>query len=627
MAIADDFTVALNGDIRYVGGGSTYYTVLELHRFLQALADDEVASGNDLVDITSLSPSFRFTDQIIQLNSPYNIDDDAAEQLYGGSISQDDGNTLYAGLAVVGTVETGTQLMIFRNNSLLTSWWSTGINPDIDKGIFCQVIIKIKENGVLIDGGRLRVQAREFNDTYAEFSVLAGEGNSVAAIFTYADGNNETAQATVAAWDCSNTEGYQMINYNNGNGDTPYYSKWDLGTQSDINDLYEFTKNIQRRGSSETIHSMNGQYFRGINLEFGYDAESGNFSEDEIIAWGCSFTFGSADGDFTIGERLDFGTSNAVAILIAQDDNGTSGTMYVQVISGTPANGNGITGFTSGKTASVTSAPANITANAGTAALLALDDNGTTGTMWVQILTGLAPVDDLPIYGTTTEQTCAVAGTPTARTITPEFIGKSTGTSLESSFGVGVDPNDVSSADKLRNLLNVVQTPPNNQTYYVYGLASGEDRILVATNDGSDWIDYDQMSLSVALTTAAETQATMSSAIPSNSPATGTIRIELDNPAVYKRVAYSSWSGSVFTFSSSEDFSGNNASSTNNVFVSFIDKDAAAGTESFTSVYGGDFDIVILTRDGKASPIKPDLKLGTFGAGGGSVTVTRTSDE
>ena len=40
MAIADDFTVSSAGDIRYTGS-DTWYTVLELHRFLQGLADDE----------------------------------------------------------------------------------------------------------------------------------------------------------------------------------------------------------------------------------------------------------------------------------------------------------------------------------------------------------------------------------------------------------------------------------------------------------------------------------------------------------------------------------------------------------------------------------------------------------
>ena len=80
MAIGDDFSVAVNGDIRHVSG-STHYTVLELHRWLGDLADDAEATGNDYVDISSATPDERSTDQILQLLGTTNIDDDAAEYL------------------------------------------------------------------------------------------------------------------------------------------------------------------------------------------------------------------------------------------------------------------------------------------------------------------------------------------------------------------------------------------------------------------------------------------------------------------------------------------------------------------------------------------------------------------
>ena len=67
MAIGLDFTIAQNGDIRYVGtahGTDTagYYTVIEFHRWLQDLADDAVASASssDFLDITDFTP-FRAT--------------------------------------------------------------------------------------------------------------------------------------------------------------------------------------------------------------------------------------------------------------------------------------------------------------------------------------------------------------------------------------------------------------------------------------------------------------------------------------------------------------------------------------------------------------------------------------
>ena len=128
MAIADDFSVALNGDIRYTGNGATYYTVLEFKNYLGALLYDAQASGDDLADITTDTIYERSTDQILELNSPYNVDDTAIEHLYDGSITQNGGDDIASGLYVVGVVETGTEPMIVQNNKVLTPWWGTGKN-------------------------------------------------------------------------------------------------------------------------------------------------------------------------------------------------------------------------------------------------------------------------------------------------------------------------------------------------------------------------------------------------------------------------------------------------------------------------------------------------------------------
>jgi len=95
-----------------VGDGDGPYTVLELHRFLQDLADAASSSGDDLIDITSSTPSDRSTDNIITVNSPYNVDDSFAQHLYDGSITQAGGDTQYSGLVVVGAVYGTTTLQI-----------------------------------------------------------------------------------------------------------------------------------------------------------------------------------------------------------------------------------------------------------------------------------------------------------------------------------------------------------------------------------------------------------------------------------------------------------------------------------------------------------------------------------
>lgn len=554
MAIADDISVAVNGNIRYTGTTANY-TVLELHRFLQDLADNSSSSGDDLLDITSSNPSTRSTDNIITLNGSYNIDDDLAEHLYNGSITQAGGDTVYSGLIVVGSLASATTLKIIQNNTFYDSqsspFWGTGINTDPANNILSRFLVKTRDSGADIDGKRIRVQARTLGDTYAEFSLTMGLGNSTAAIFTNSDLNNETAAGTIATWTTiTNTEGYQTIDLNNGNGAQPYYSQWNIGTQS-INDTYERAKWITRAGTSETIHGMNGELFRGITHEWDYDNESsGPFQENETLSWGTGAT-------------------------------------------------------------------------AGTGTLLALDDNGSTGTMWIQLLTGVAPTDDIEITGGTSSATCDVNGSVTAHAIASCFVGTSTGSNIIGAFGIGFEPADIGASDQLFDLTNTLQTPPNNQTFTVDGMVVGEDNVIVGPNNGGA-LDVDQLSLQNTLSGASVTSVQMTATIPSDTPATGTIRVQNDDDN-YIQCTYTSYSGDTFTINST-DFSSVNATAGNNAYISYIDKIASASSESFSAVYLSDRSLFIRVRDGGVTPIVPFETTATFGSGGGSVTVIRQAD-
>ena len=264
MAIGDDFTVNLAGDIRHASG-TTKYTVLELHRWLQDLADDPEASGNDLIDITSTTPSARSTDNIIDLLSTYNIDDDAAEYFYDGSITQANGGTVYSGLRVLGAVNnTDTQLMVIQDDDLYQftpnpeiPFWGDqstgGYNGVAAAGILMRCLIKSRDNGADIDGQRIRVQARHWGDTFDFFNVQLGTGESVAALGTTPDAQNDTAQGTVNAYThVTNTEGYQTIDLQNGNGALPYYSQWTYGADTSgdgLKGMWEYIKDVSANGT------------------------------------------------------------------------------------------------------------------------------------------------------------------------------------------------------------------------------------------------------------------------------------------------------------------------------------------------------------------------------------------
>lgn len=639
MAIGDDFSVAVNGDIRHVSGTDNY-TVLELHRWLQDLADDAVASGNDLVDITSDTPSDRSTDNIITLLGSYNVDDDAVQFLFGGSISQTGGNTVYSGLRVLGAVNNGnTQLEVVQDGALYdspTPFWgdqsSGGYNGNAASGILMRVMIKSRDNGADIDGKRIRVQARHWGDTYDFFNVTLGQGESVAAIGTTPDAQNDTLQGTVTAYShVTNTEGFQAIDLNNGNGGREYYSQWTYGANTSgdgLKGIWEFIKDLTGNGTSKTIHGLNGEFFLGVTHSWLYDTElSGPFQEDETIAWGTTFDYdGEASGPFTLGEYVTIGSSGAAGKLVYLDDQGLTGTMKVALenTSITLLDDDVITGLSSGATASINGAITDNGQSGGTGIILALDDDGVTGNFYIQLLSGVAPVDNLEVIGITSDATALVNGAPTSRTVPKIFLGSYTGT-LIGAYGIGVVPGNLTASDSLEDLSGTTQVPPNNVTFTVSGLVSGEDRVLVGPRNAGI-LQKDQDTINAALTGASETSIVVASAIPADTPAAGDIRVQLDN-GVRREQPYTSYAGSTYTIPSTDYSGADEAALANEVFIAYIDELAAAATAAFTTIYGGaDRDLFVRVRDGGVSPIKTFEAPATLSSSGGSVAAIRTAD-
>jgi len=253
-AIANaDVSIDTSGNIRWTGAATTNkHTVLEFIQFLMDKQDDAQAAGDDLLDITVDTPFNRSTDQILTLNSPFNIDDTFATHLYDGSVSQTEptlgGETLYSGLGVIGPVEAGTEYMILQNGKVLPSFWGTGINPEASPSlVFSRHLVKSKYAGSKIDGQRITVLARELGDQYRRFPVTLGTGNSVAAIGNGADIFNANTDSTISGWTTIiNTEGFQDLNINGTGAVQEFYSQWDTGSQV-VNDVYERTKWISQR--------------------------------------------------------------------------------------------------------------------------------------------------------------------------------------------------------------------------------------------------------------------------------------------------------------------------------------------------------------------------------------------
>ena len=202
MTIASTFAIATNGNITgsaFVPGTDTRFTTLELHQWLQDLADDSAPSGDDNVSILGSNPSElagkrnASRPMALTLLNGINIDDAAAKWFKFGSIEQSAGAVLYTGLKVLGTLVASSPIYIIQNAAKVTKYWS-----DADSANF-QILLKAKSAGALIDSGNATVYSRKYGQTYSHFDVnLAAGGEQSAALSTALDTNVNTAVMTPA---------------------------------------------------------------------------------------------------------------------------------------------------------------------------------------------------------------------------------------------------------------------------------------------------------------------------------------------------------------------------------------------------------------------------------------------
>lgn len=640
------------GNVRYIGddhGGASpsYAAVIEFHRWLQGLADDAVAAAGtgDELDITNTNPSQRSTDNIITLVNGYNIDDNASEHLYDGTIIQDNGDTIYDGFVNFGNA--AVQIQIIQNGAVLTDdWWNyggAGLNASATAGISHRFMLKVRADGVDIDGRRVRGICRRFNYTYREFFINGtARGNNVFALTDALDLNNETAVGDVATWtEITNTEGLRLIDVNDDGSNEEYYSEWNKHTYS-INQFYERMKWLSRDASASTLYGMSGELFRGITHSFAYDGEAGGITPavTERLVWGTRIYCPTNSGEFTVGEAVhdDTATPDWKGRVIAWDT--TNNFLLVHLESGTVAGAGTFTGKSSLATGTVdTVVSPEAGSDSGEVALLAVDDDGSAGNLYVQLLKGSAPVNNTRMYDKSDlTDYLDVAGAVTARDISTPFIGASTGSAIIGAYGVGIEKADLAASDKVTDLSGTPRTPPNTITNTVSGLISGEDRVLVAPWDGvtlddlnNPAIQKDQLSLATALSTDNITSVVVTEAIPHGTPASGTIRV-VDNNGFERRLEYSAVNAGTKTFTISstdgnEDFASVNASIGNDVYITYIDKLAGSTSESYSAVHTtGTDNLVVLVRDGGVTPIKEFISAWTFKSTGQSISAIRTTD-
>jgi hypothetical protein len=645
MTLTLDFAISTAKVISYTGAahgasGAGYYPVIDLHRHLMDLADDAAWTGNDIMDIIKDSPSDRQgIDNIIALTNGYTITQEAVEHLFDGSIIMNDGADIWDSIVILSGTDTDLEVRIIQDGAVISSalttgnsfWNNTvfgasnpGLNPVPASGISMQFLLRVRTAGVDIDAKSCIGYTRVWGKTFSEFRINAtARGNNSLPLTFRDDLNNTTLVGTVAGWTTitNTTEGYASIDVEDDAVPEFFYSEWNVAGFTK-NQFSERMKWLTRSGEvSNDIYGLDGELFRGITHEVAISgANSGTFSAFEPVSW-----------------------SGGTGQMLAIDDTTAASTakLWIQLLSGTAPT----TGLVTGGTSSATCTPTGSTERTISTPMF----GASTGSAIVGAYGFGIEAADLSSSDLLFDLDAAAVSAPNnvIFSVNGVEIGEDRLLVTNRGYKFKYDTEAIASPTKGETLtfttpagtakLNdfiddgttgwmyigpmLSGTVPTDNTTMVGGTST-----MTAAVDGAvtNAIDLGQMSNN-ALVNTTVTSIVMAAAIPTDTPSSGFIRIERTS-GVYTRNAYSAFTGSTFTITST-DFSGDPALAGDNVFVVYSDLLAASDPETFTVVYDVDRTVFVRVRDGDVSPIKPVETTGTIGSAGGSATITRQADD
>src|SRR5210317_104862 len=496
-AFLAQFAISAAGAITYVSGTDTFH-VWWLHRALQKKVWDLTTSGDDLLNLAKPNPStsealgtiITLLDHTTDYSVRYNITDEVAESLFGGSVEQQNASSQserYSGLQVLGTAVAGTQLQIIQNHAVYTSFWGTGLNQT-DANTLLRIVVKTIVAGAEVDQQIVVVKASEFGDQYAVWETTLGLGEKVAAISTVDDPNNNTAIGTVQAYTgyssvMATAEGYDL-NDVDGNGADPF-----LGTLSyaaltgnqNKDALYEVVKAHLVRGTTDTLFGIDGDLWTSRLYQLTVTPGSGSqvYVQNEVVTW----------------------TGNGEGIFLGADD---------------------------------------------------VDEDNTTRIL-IHINKGVAPVNTDVITGATNSANNTVTAAQKLAS-NANYIGVYTGTNYLAAEGIGFLPSELIFGDTVKALDGETPSVPQNVTLSLtvncdasddpYAFLAEKDPVLNAP-------DYNKYSgttqgVSVSTVIVAET-------IDADEPQTGYVGVLHTGRTYFTFYEYSSWTGSTFTLVGTTD--------------------------------------------------------------------------
>jgi len=576
--VAADWTIlrttgANPNEIDYVGDAHagtapTYATGIELHRALQDFADDS-ADGTEEISIVDEVPSQRGgVDTNITLINGYHITPTAHEHLYDTSISQ---------THPVDGVQIYDGIQVFGNSTS----------------------IQVIQNG-----------ARLTNDFWNQAKMIAAVSDAT---------SNTSHRFMVLVRDTgADIDGRRLIGTQRVYGTT--YTEFAIGGGTNRgNNVLALTanSNLNNATAQGTIAALT------FNIAEGYvpiDGDGNGTPENYYVEWD---TNGNSKN-----EAYEYSQNMIREGVAVTPVNGTFG-LDPNIFRGI-THSVAVTDLTSGIWVEPEALSWGTGATAGTGQLLAIDNtaSGSATILYMQLLTGVLPNANT-ITGATNGAS-GTAGTITGQVVSVPPIGASTGANIKGAYGVGIEETDLEAGDTLLDLTGSANNAPNNVTFSVIGLniTTTADYLLVGP-DNAGSLQLDQLGQNAAVNTTV-TSLVMDSAIPVDTPATGSIRC-LNVSGEYVRHAYSAWTGSTFTITS-YDFSpvGLDVAINANVFISYVDKVATATTETFNTVFNATRALRVIVRNGATvggiAPIVPIDVAGSLGSGGGAATLSRVLD-
>lgn len=644
--VSTDWEVNVDKSIRYVGAAhgeanAGYVTVLELHRWLQDLADAETISADDFLSITVSNPTDKKFDTIIQLLNGFTLYDTggtpAPEYIYGGTIIQGSGGTevIWDGISVISS--RGVKVNVIQNGSVLTNdFWNnvpntaasrtnstgtvTGVNADAQK------VLNVS-NGALFTAGNTILIGGFDQDEYVIDSI-SGNALTLTENLVSATAGGEVVYFSVRGLNPDATNGLAM----------QFMVKVKTAGAAIDGGALIFTTREWGRTYSEFRIPSTGRGKNAAPLTYAADLNNAT-----AIATVSAYT---GISNVTAGyNAIDVDNNAADEYYYSEWDRGANSiNSFYQYMKWLTRAGNvttlygipgekfrGITHEITVTTPRASTIAEGVVATwtGGTGQVLARDSAAAATKVWIQLLTGVAPTAGQTITvggGSVTAGT----GTPSVeRTLSAPFCGASTGSSLVGAYGFSLEYADLAVNDKITALDAVTRQPPNNVTFTVGGILSGW-RILVGPETGGG-LDYNQLTSTAVLSGAAVTSVTFVEAAPANTPSTGTIRILRANGA-YTRHPYSAYNAGTKTFTiTSHDFSSNNSNATKKFFISYIDADSVGTSISFNTIQTATQTLYVSARFGGTGPaytdsIKPAATTGSLGSTGGSATISSVSD-